>query len=43
MVYQDRIETNLLQIFALSETSETVFYFWYYFWGKHRCWTETSI
>jgi len=32
MVYQDRIETNLLQLFAHPETSEMIFYnFWYYF------------
>jgi len=44
MVYQHRTETYLLQLFAHPETSDCFFYnFWYYFWGQHRCWTETSI
>jgi len=32
MVYQDRIETNVLQLFAHPETSACFFYnFWHYF------------
>ena len=45
MVYQDRIETNLLQLLAHPEISK-VFkcgYFCYYFWGQYCWWTETSI
>jgi len=43
MVYQDRFETNLLQLFVHPEDSEMVFYnFWYYFLGQHRCLTKRS-
>jgi len=39
MVYQDRIETNLLQLFAHPETSEWFFYnFWNCFSSQHCCW-----
>jgi len=31
MAYQDRIETNLLQLFAHPETSEMVFYNFFFF------------
>jgi len=44
MVYQDRLETNLLQLFRHSENSE-----WFFiisviiFWGQHCCWIETNV
>jgi len=44
MVYQDRLETNLLQLFGNLENSEKIFYkFCYYFWGQHCWWTEANI
>jgi len=44
MVYQDRLEANLLQLFRHSENPE-----WFsiisviIFWGQHCWWTETNI
>jgi len=46
MVYQDRLTTYLLQLFAVRtpRNFRRVFYnFCYYFWGQQFFWTETSI
>jgi len=37
MVYQDRHETESLQLFAHPENSERFYNFCYYFWGQHCC------
>jgi len=44
MVYQDRLETYLLQLVAVStpRNFRIVFYNCCYFWGQHCRWTETS-
>jgi len=43
MIYQDLIETNLLQLFAHAENSECFSIFSVIiFWGQHCCRTETS-
>jgi len=39
MVYRDRLETNLLQLFAHRENSES-FSIICCLWGQHCCWTE---
>ena len=41
--YQDRIETNLLLLFASRKFRMVFYYFCFYFWGQHCCWTETNI
>jgi len=39
MIYQDRLETNLLQLFAHGENWEWFSIISYYCWGQHCCWT----
>jgi len=39
MIYQDRLETNLLQLFAQTKSRMVFCNFCYYFWGQHCCWT----
>jgi len=41
MIYQDRLETNSLQLFARTQNSEWFsINFSYYFWGQHCCLTR---
>jgi len=41
MAYQDRIKTNLLQLFPTPRKLRIVYCnFFYYFWGEHCCCAE---
>jgi len=42
MVYQDRLETNSLQLFGHLENSECFSIVSKYFWGQHCWWTEQT-
>jgi len=43
VVHQDQIKKNITAIRALRNFRMVFYNFCYYFWGHHRCRTETSI